>query len=206
MGFINNTTGYITSWYSPTSATPDYMLTNPCVTPSHLFCNSTCWVPNGIGGCQSANGNSAVGLVAYTTYGGSNVDWHEYIQAPMYQKLKAGVDYQVSFRATLGDASNRASEIHVNFSTTPITNFFIGTSPYVSTLNLPIHISSGNSTPPILNGVIADMNNWVTVSGVYRSTGNEGWITVGNFNTGIQTVTTPATPISCPAIYKEPFL
>jgi hypothetical protein len=146
-------------WKDPTHASSD------------LFnsCNINDWgVPNNLGGYQMArSGQSYVGFATY--YAGSST--REYIQVKLDSILHAGKNYYVEFYVSLSDTQRVAcNNMGAYFSSTAITG------PAGPVLNVAPQINND----PIANP-LTDYNGWTKISGIFTASGNEQYITIGNF-------------------------
>lgn len=156
-----------THWDRPpnTTGTPDYF--NTCATLS------TVTVPNNAFGFQQPyEGNAYVGIA---TYYDSDESPREYIQTELSSTLIAGQTYYLSFYISLGESTRLASNnMGAVFSITPLNG---------SGNTAPITV-----TPHILNqNIITDTTAWTQISGAYVATGNEKFLTIGNFFDNSQT-------------------
>lgn len=149
----------LASWY-PIQAhygSPDYF--NSCG-------SSFVGVPSNTFGYQAAfDGNAYVGLTTYN-YGATN---YEYIQTYLTSPLIAGQSYTVSFYVSCADNSRYSSN---NIGAIFTQGFLYGNWNYDS-LNITPNINY--STP------ITDTTGWTLISGTYVASGNEQFLTIGNF-------------------------
>ena len=149
-------------WTTPTDATPDYF--NPCANTINYGAPF-----NGFGYEFAHSGSSYAGFVPYT--GGVVINgssYREYIQNKLLSTLESSSLYKVSFYVSLGDSGIYASNnIGVYFSN---TNFY-----YSNVGNLPF-IPSCNE-----NDIITKNAGWQFVEYYYLASGNENYITIGNF-------------------------
>ncbi|MCZ8091637.1 T9SS type A sorting domain-containing protein [Flavobacterium sp.] len=150
----------LASWY-PMQAhygTPDYF--NSCG-------SSFVGVPSNTFGNQSAfDGNAYIGISTYS-YGYSS--YREYIQNYLTSPMVAGQSYTVSFYVSCADNSRYSSN---NIGAVFTQGFLYGNWNYDS-LNITPNINY--STP------ITDTSGWTLISGTYIATGNEQFLTIGNF-------------------------
>lgn len=148
--------------------TPDYF---------NSFCNSATWhsVPSNYYGYANAkNGNSYIGIVAYS---GNTTEIKEYIYQQFSQPLQGGKTYCLTFNIIRADASRGAiKNIGAYFSN-----------------SLPSMVSSAyiNVTPQMENqiGFIIDTTQWTQIQGCFTAVGGEQFITIGNFNSNANTDT-----------------
>jgi gliding motility-associated-like protein len=164
-------------WNAPTYGTSDFF--HSCAP------NANVQTPyNGMGNQAPKSGNGYLGALFCSLTGGTGTDgyngvmWWEYIQGQFIQPLQAGQIYQIRFYVSLAEASDLAiKEIGAFISENPISS--------LNTANLQV-------TPQIIynNGnYVLDTIDWVLISGYYLSTGNEKYITIGNFNNNDDTDT-----------------
>ena len=175
---------YVSQWNRPpnTTGTPDYF--NSCAT-------GVINTPSNIYGTQAPfEGNGYVGILTYyqNTFD-SNV--REYIQTQLISPLVAGETYQISFYVSLSENPGLASNnIGAIFTVSQLTG---------NGTNKPISV-----TPQILTqDIVLDATNWTQISGTYIATGNEQYLTIGNFfdNTQTQTQITGGTWGSTQTLY-----
>jgi len=154
-------------WISPTTGSSDYF--NTCVGSSCSNISPWVCVPNNWLGTQMPhNGNAYAGFFIKWS---SSTNYREYIQTPLLSPMVAEQYYEVSFYVSLADKAKFASNnLHVYFSNTPISR-------------------NDNSvftccTPQLSPGVnyIKEKLNWVRVSMCYQATGDEEYMTIGNFS------------------------
>lgn len=149
----------LASWYTMIGhlGTPDYF--NSCG-------SSYVGVPSNSFGNQVAfDGNAYVGLSTYT-YGATN---YEYIQTYLTSPMIAGQSYNISFYVSCADNGRYSSN---NIGATFTQDFLYGNWSYDS-INITPNINY--STP------ITDINGWTLISGTYIASGNEQFLTIGNF-------------------------
>lgn len=160
-------------WYSPGEGTPDYC--NACST------SDLCCVPNNLWGNQ----------MAYDSGGYTHIICYyplqnrvEYLQVELACSLLSEVSYNVSFMVSCSDRSRYAIDgMGLQFSADSLlqngTNF-ISLQGYPDISNTP-------------GSILKNKTSWMEISGVYTSTGDEKFITIGNFidNTNLQTHTFP---------------
>lgn len=141
------------NWTTPTLATPDY------------FNLSNGGIPQNIGGYQNARtGNAYVGIAI------GKALYREYIQCKLIQPLEADKNYKVTFFISMGDSSGGSCDnMGIYFSTTAISVLNTEHLPYS-----PQVISEPNN--PIIDDI-----DWIQISGIFRATGGEQYITIGVF-------------------------
>lgn len=186
---------------------PSFETTNPCPTSAAQLDRAAPWdlptnhtgssdffhtcagagcmihVPNNFFGVANAfHGNGYVGIITHH----NNMDFHEYIQAPLNSPLTANGVYCVSLRVMRSSRSPKATNnIGVHFSNTAIGQAGMGA--------LTAFVPQIEETT-----VITDSAKWTLISGQYTAIGGESYITIGNFRSNAATTTvntgTPAHP------------
>ena len=122
--------------------------------------------------CRNSNGCANIILRSY----GPDC-CREYIQVKLVKKLIIGKKYLIKFYTKL--QSNYAVDgIGLFLSDTELNQNSIG-----SIINLPAQISNPNGN------ILIDKLNWMLISGIYISNGNEEFIIIGNFLSINQTLT-----------------
>jgi hypothetical protein len=159
----------VDNWYSQSS--PDYF-NSACVTS---FYN----VPLSFFGISYAkHGLAYSGIALYK----DNVSGatKEYIYQDLNMPLKKDSIYCLSFFVTLADRTTIAIK--------SIGAYFSNTIPSYGATNYLNYI------PQVQNsqGFIADTANWVEIQGCFTANGGEQYITIGNFNSNINTDTITA--------------
>ncbi|MBL0329374.1 MAG: gliding motility-associated C-terminal domain-containing protein [Bacteroidetes bacterium] len=154
------------NWKIPTMGTSDYF--NQCAT-SASFVD----VPLNAFGFQNAyDGGAYAGFFVYE----ENFNYREYLQTKFVQPMVAGNSYDISFYVCLSDYSEFASsQIGAYISNYPISS----TNPFGNPLNVVPQIENP------MGNFITDTSNWTLIKGTYVSTGNEQYITIGNFHDSI---------------------
>jgi hypothetical protein len=160
------------NWYSPTIVgTPDLI----------NFCNPV-WISFIAEYQQPHSGLSYVGIA--TTAQGSLIDsnFREYIQVKLLDTLENNKIYFIEYYLSLLENGSFATN-----------NFGLYLSPLaISNTTIELSNSHLNFAPqvkPFNNPVISDTTDldWYKVSAIYISTGNELFLTIGNFNTDFET-------------------
>ena len=149
-------------WYTSTDGSPEY----------YNSCSSLYGIPSNNWGNQNAlTGQGYCGVYIYPTL-------KEYASIKIKDTLKSNHYYNIRFFVSLAD--------DVNYAVDNIGIYFSPDSFHVDTfINLPfIPQIENNSTNPLTN-----KNNWVEISGIYLASGNENYITIGNFNSDSTTDT-----------------
>lgn len=155
---------YAKYWYSPTQTTPDYY--NSCAP----FFYSTPMNSSGYQIPKSGRGYS--GIIIYSN--GFPIEWMEYLQVKLNQKLELGRKYKFSF--SLSIAENQ-SNYAVNLISAKLSD---------------VAISSIDNIQPIIanptftyHEFMADTNNWLDLNWDYVAIGNEEFLTIGNFTSSL---------------------
>jgi len=148
-------------------------------------------IPENIVGFQHAHSDDGyAGIFCYVDY---QVNGREYIQAQLTECLVGGIDYEVSFHASLADKFMYAiSSLGAYLSDTA---FISSESPWLEAVPQVV-----NPAEVILN----DKEGWTRISGVYNSRdGGECFITIGNFNTDEESSLTFVDSGATPAYNKS---
>lgn len=159
---------YAIPWSNPLTNSADYF--NACSSSSYS-------VPKAGSGYQYAkSGNAFVGLFSYN---GIGFNYREYVQTQLATTLTVSNYYLIKFYcSSMGMLTYATNNISLNFSNASINNTGTG-----NVLNLTPHIYKFN------NPIIQDSTNWVEIMGLYKSIGNEAFITIGNFKDDTNTDT-----------------
>jgi len=146
------------NWKQPTTGTVDY----------YNSCSKSVGVPSNIFGWQmAAEGEGYLGIV---TYSPTKRNYREYIQAELTQSLVANKLYCVEFYVSQADYSNYLCDgIGLYFSKTRVTSQDDKVLPMPAQLSNPI------------GHVLHHSKNWILISNVFKATGGEKFITIGNF-------------------------
>ena len=149
-------------WSSPTATTPDLISTKG---------KQTCWShpkKHNEGKQFPHSGTNMMGIKIFGL-GGTETFWHEYLQIPLKEELKADSLYYVSMWVNL---SNRASRATNNIGIAMVDE-------KVLTKNrLPLYITPVVNQEKIIKKRIV---GWKRVKGVFKATGNEKALIIGNF-------------------------
>lgn len=157
------------SWFSPTTATPDYYNTCSPIDTANGDTYPVVGVPVNWCGFQNAKtGVGYSGFFAYYDYPG--LPYREYVSTKLTSTLQAGTTYYVSFYISLADSCWHAtSNIGLYFSPDSIAIDTFINLPYIPQIMNPV------------SNVLADKASWMLISGQYTAQGNENYITIGNF-------------------------
>lgn len=149
-------------WSSPTATTPDLLSTTV---------EKKCWShpsKNNNGKQYPHGGKNMMGIKTYGK-GGTDTYWHEYLQVPLLKELEQDSLYYVSFWINL---SARASKASNNMGVAMLDE-------ELDTRNRhPLYIT------PVINSkkiVKPRIRGWKKISGVFKATGNEKVLILGNF-------------------------
>ncbi len=157
-------------WDIPTDGSPDYM------SGFHNGFDNRFGVPMNFAGYQ--NGKLGISYIGFQSVSFNSLDRREYIQNKLRYDLKKDSIYCLQFYISLGDSSRLATKnsLGVFFS-----NFRIDSN---ITNNLSL-------TPQLIldSNYIVDKKQWILVEGIYKAEGGEEYITIGNFNSDIETDT-----------------
>ncbi len=168
---------YVSNWYRPTYATPDYY--HSCAEwPFSVRID----VPlNQMSANQPAHSGSAyIGLYISS----KNTNYREYIQASLTDSLEAGEYYY--FECWLAPATRDTEEDEPKVLTSDDigVNFY----QYKVTEDLEVDtIDLAASVDNIAGNNIINAGTWTLMHGFYIAAGGEKWITVGNFKSELNT-------------------
>jgi gliding motility-associated-like protein len=113
--------------------------------------------------------------ITFLDYHYLNNNYREYIEVALKKSLESNKKYCTEFYISLYDFASYAIEnIHAYFSSNEIINSSMQVLPYI---------------PQIKNkkGIINDTANWVRISGSFIAQGVEKYITIGNFDSTVNT-------------------
>jgi gliding motility-associated-like protein len=180
----------LTFWKDPLNhrSTADYF--NTCSPPASIVS-----VPTNFAGDQMpATGNGYVGLVLLHYLFN---DFREYIQVKLTSPLTAGTVYALSFKYSLSDNSEYATNsFGVYFSALPAS----GAGPFDTS---PIQVTPQVKTTTFLDNKTV----WTTITMNYTAVGGEEYILLGNFNndnnTPVILTPTSGTPFAGSYVYLD---
>jgi OOP family OmpA-OmpF porin len=160
---------FVTNWYTCNKESPDYY--NACQLIPYTY-----GIPLTNHGYQPARtGDAFAGIYVY---GNLPATRREYMQVQLTSALKADTDYDIAFYVNLADNATIAiSQLGVYLSNSAISDTTSGALPYA-----PQIVSATGS-------FLSDTAKWVKISGSFRATGGERFITIGNFKDELSTDT-----------------
>jgi hypothetical protein len=162
-------------WYNPnpTQILNDWNSYNSSDFYTSAYTPNFCNVPHSrFGDSYAKHGNSFVGSILFYGPGDTKEYINQYLSAP----LVADTTYCLSFFVIRAD--NITHSIH------SIGAYFSNTAPVFNGIYL-----SANPQVVNQNGFISDTTNWVEIRGCFTAVGGEQHITIGNFNSNINTDT-----------------
>jgi hypothetical protein len=164
----NDFNGFVSGWFNPTTATPDYF--------NHCNAGTLVGVPaNGVG-YQNAHSGVAYSA-AVLVRKNNNPNFREYIEIQLTTALTANSCYHFEMYFSLANSSKYVTDdIQVYFSDTLVT----GTNSQYLPLIPQIANAQGN---------YPDTVNWIIMSGNYTASGNENYLVIGNFKDSLTTNT-----------------
>ena len=158
---------YATGWSSATSKKVDLF-------SEHATVESTVSTPKNFAGEQSALSGANYAGLRWWSY--QNKEPRTYLETMLTKKMKKDSLYCVRFYANLADLSKYAtSELGAYFSKDQIVK------------DEPVSLTYDVTVPSVRSKIYDDMFSWLGVCGVYQSTGNEQWMTIGNFQANEKT-------------------
>jgi hypothetical protein len=143
--------------------------------PDYLVCNTT--------NPQAQDGNNIVGIGTFISPF-EEIQWQnvrEYMQCELIDSLIFKENYLITFYSLVGVPSNSGNGAFIsnNFGVHFSDTLLHSEDPYVIQLNSQIKYFK--------NEIISDTSTWTKVSGIYVADGGEKFMTVGNFNTDLET-------------------
>lgn len=170
---------FASSWFQPNkswgniinSSTTDYF--NNCSQP-----NSVGVPKNAFGFQQAKTGTAYAGIITCCGSDEDTVGYREYLEIKLIQPLEVNGKYCVEFYCSLADSASTmaTNKIGIYFSTDSI----LDSSGYQ---NLTVN-------PQIENVIfLDDTSKWYLTGGIYLASGNEQFITIGNFRNNNNTDT-----------------
>lgn len=169
------------NWYCPTTASSDLWCENPVVgviTPPQIL---------GVGYQYPHTGNNFAGCVIFESL---NQNYREYIQNKLVEPLEANHYYQFSIYVSANeDSINYSSCIQAYFSNFPVNSSDYYVLPFV---------------PQWKNGAdnfITDTTGWQLVSGIFKATGGEQYVTIGCFDDSTDVIMLDKNPSTTSDLY-----
>jgi gliding motility-associated-like protein len=136
------------------------------------FCSSGIDVQWCLNMVPPITGKAYAGIITYGDDG-----WQEYVQVELKEPLQAGKTYCVSFRVHLRNWTQYAIDrIGMLFSDTLVKS---------DNVHHPITTTPQVESPEFV--YLNDTNNWQIISGSFVASGGEKFITLGNFQTAVET-------------------
>ncbi len=161
----------VDAWWQPTKGSSDYY--NPCG-------GRECQTPRNKMGNQAAHSGEA-----YCGIYCSKEHYREYLQTELKEPLVAGKQYRVSYWVSLADKSPHAvATLGALFTADRIADSTwdilmqreeIDEMQVIATYYKPQVVNPSNS-------VLIFMDQWNEISGEFTATGDEKYLTIGNFN------------------------
>lgn len=164
--FFDNSTRIVLNW--DVYSSPDYYST------AYTYTYTFKGIPNNtFGSSYPKQGNAYAGFYAFL----KSTDVKEYIYQHLTNPLIADTTYCVSYFISKADRANYS-----------IKNFGVYFSVNTPSVNAMGYI---NALPQVLNNttVVSDTINWVEMQGCFIAQGGESYITIGNFNSNLNTDT-----------------
>jgi gliding motility-associated-like protein len=156
------------NWFNPTFNSPDYFHS----------CNPANLVPANIWGYQFPHTDSA--YAGFYVYSSGSINSRDYIEGELTQPLDSGKKYCFEMYLSLCDICQvSAGPIGVYFSDTLVY------TPLDSVGGWYLHYLP--FTPQMEFTAVTDTSGWVLVQDTFIATGNERYLIIGNFRTGINT-------------------
>jgi len=149
----------VAGWWQATDGTPDYF----------NACSEKVGVPNNVFGVEKAqDGEAYVGLVTYST--GNTRNYREYVQTKLNRALTAGEMVCVEMRVSAAD--------YCYYVTDGIGALL--SKEKVQSGNQTVLSLKASMNNPHLN-MLDEASGWMLLSDVYKATGGEQFLTIGNF-------------------------
>ena len=182
---------YLQNWIQPTNGGIDYF----------NRCSKNCGVPqNSMGHQEAKSGDGYIGLILYYEKNRS------YVQVELKEALLAHVTYKVEFSICLTEKSKYAiGNVGTYFTVQKIeskTDDVFETFEYTKP-DGTFSFSTGLCRPQFKNSTsnfISDYSYWTTITGSFKASGGEKFMTIGNFST---TAGTPALEATILPVTKQ---
>ncbi|MES2132861.1 MAG: gliding motility-associated C-terminal domain-containing protein [Bacteroidota bacterium] len=149
-------------------------------------------IPYTFFGFQYPRTGNGITYIMIIRIGSGTQDNREYIHVPLIKPLKAGKTYCGTMYLNLYNQSKYTTDkIGMYFSSAPyICNQAFPTPQVIAPLNVVPQIDNPGGN------FITDTLNWMEVSGSFTATGNEQYLTIGNFYNDAATNTVVVNPSS----------
>jgi type IX secretion system substrate protein len=171
---VSDFNGFVSGWFNPTTATPDYF--NQC------SAGTLVGVPGNWVGYQYAHSGIAYSAIVIVRKN-NNPNFREYLEIQLTTTLTANTCYHFEMYFSLANSSKYVTDdIQVYFSDVPVAG--IMNSQY-----LPFIPNIANA-----QGNYPDTVNWIIMSGNYTASGNENYLLIGNFKDSLATNTVVFNP------------
>lgn len=173
---LGTSISYAIPWFQPNSfggsnGSSDYY--NTCACPT-FGCP-----PNSAGFQYPRSGNGLVGIAMFFDSTNNNINnWREYIEIMLNDSLKAGKKYCVRFYINKGNWSSYAVK---NIQAVLTSDSLLYNDPSYSYIQGVIPIMEADS-------IVTDTLNWLPIETTYKAHGGEQFLTIGNFDSGENTV------------------
>lgn len=155
---------FVDDWIMATIGTPDYF----------NICSTEAGVPNNWAGrIYPKTGNGYTGLIAgmYINDNGKIEEKREYLEAKLKSGLKKNCYYLLGFSASLAGKSKYA----INGLGMFLSDTLVDVQDYICHLPFQPQLLNKNNEP------IFEKFTWKEIKNIYKATGNEKYIIIGNF-------------------------
>lgn len=125
---------------------------------------------NSYGTQEPFDGVAYAGIVAYVDWGPPNT-LREFIGVRLIQPLESGVEYCVSFRASLPESCD--------YAITNLGAYFSVDTSFVDSFDILLSIIPQVENPS--DNVLDDKDNWMLIEGSFIAVGGEEFLTIANF-------------------------
>ncbi len=186
LGFTKDIHLVLPSWYRATGGTPDYYNIK-CISDTTSLPHTFIPYSATISPCfsyqlpRTGNGVVGIGQSAFIPQDLQFIfhNFNEYPQTKLSEPMQKNHLYFVSFYVNKLNCSGLSlSNIGAYITINAVQDYSSPYPPDTAFTNFKYFI-----TPQIVNknGPINDTANWVKISGIYKSRGNEQWLTIGHF-------------------------
>ncbi|MBC8045767.1 MAG: gliding motility-associated C-terminal domain-containing protein [Fimbriimonadaceae bacterium] len=167
---------FVNEWMVPTTGTTDYF--NACSTAG-----STGIPYNFVTDYQPAKtGNAYIGILQYVegTDADDTIEYREYIQQQLLSPLEAGQCYTIEISVNPAQRNTVLDNGEsLNYSTDALGIYFSDTRPFIAWT--ADRINADPQLKNVFGNYFTDTSKWYKLNWFYEATGNEKWITIGNF-------------------------